>query len=163
MNESIQQLKYIKEKLIHVSKTSDRSVTNDVQILEHCITRIESQWLHLASCIKSEEEVRAIMKDCMKPMVMQLTNEIMDNAEKKFLAATNALTIEIKALRAFKDYFDNLYGQGLEVANFHLNGDLEPFDNFYDSAIAEYVKKGTEDVTDINVGNKGSEVKSDVQ
>ena len=35
----------------------------------------------------------------------------------------------------FKEYFDELYGQGLEIANWHQNGDLEPFDNFYDSAI----------------------------
>lgn len=145
MNESIQQLKYIKEKLIHVSKTSDRSVANDVKILEYCIARIESQWLHLASCIKSEEEVRAIMKDCMKPMVMQLTNEIMDEAEKKILAATVDLTREITALRAFKNYFDSLYGKGLEVANFHLNGELEPFDDFYESAIVEYTEKAMEE------------------
>lgn len=35
----------------------------------------------------------------------------------------------------FKKYFDELYGEGLEVANWHLNGDLEPFDNFYESAL----------------------------
>ena len=34
----------------------------------------------------------------------------------------------------FKQYFDELYGQGLEIANWHLNGELEPFDNFYESA-----------------------------
>lgn len=45
-----------------------------------------------------------------------------------------AIDMAIKALK-FKEYFDKLYGQGLEVANWHLNGDLEPFDSFYDSAI----------------------------
>ena len=34
----------------------------------------------------------------------------------------------------FKEYFKNLYGEGLEVANWHKNGDLEPYDNFYDNA-----------------------------
>ena len=34
----------------------------------------------------------------------------------------------------FKQYFDEMYGQGLEIANWHLNGALEPFDNFYESA-----------------------------
>lgn len=48
------------------------------------------------------------------------------------------LEIEIKALCAFKDYFSNLYGEGLEIANWHKNGDLELFDNFYESAINEY-------------------------
>ena len=44
----------------------------------------------------------------------------------------------LKALDAFKSYFDGLYGQGLDVANYHLNGATEPFDNFYDSAMEEY-------------------------
>lgn len=41
----------------------------------------------------------------------------------------------------FKEYFDNLYGEGLEVQNYHLNGDTEPFDNFYDSAL-DFAKVG---------------------
>ena len=36
----------------------------------------------------------------------------------------------------FKQYFDNLYGKGLNIENWHLNGELEPFDNFYESAIS---------------------------
>lgn len=44
-----------------------------------------------------------------------------------------AIEMAIKAL-AFKDYFDDLYGEGLEIANWHLNGELEPFDSFYESA-----------------------------
>lgn len=40
----------------------------------------------------------------------------------------------IKALY-FKEYFDELYGQGVEVLNWHQNGEPEPFDNFYNSAI----------------------------
>ena len=42
---------------------------------------------------------------------------------------------EIMKLYKFKDYFLELYGTGLEVANWHLNGDLVPFDVFYESAI----------------------------
>ena len=33
--------------------------------------------------------------------------------------------------------FDELYGKGLDVENWHLNGELEPFDNFYDAALDE--------------------------
>lgn len=44
----------------------------------------------------------------------------------------------LKGLSAFKAYFDDLYGEGLEVANWHMNGATEPFDNFYDSAMEEY-------------------------
>lgn len=55
-----------------------------------------------------------------------------------FIADIKRLEIEIKALCAFKDYFSKLYGEGLEIANWHKNGDLELFDNFYESAVAEY-------------------------
>ena len=44
----------------------------------------------------------------------------------------------LKSLSAFKAYFDDLYGKGFEIANYHLNGATEPFDNFYDSAMEEY-------------------------
>lgn len=40
---------------------------------------------------------------------------------------------EIDNLKIFHSYFRELYGEGLEVANWHKNGDLESFDNFYDS------------------------------
>lgn len=44
--------------------------------------------------------------------------------------------INSKMLKAiqFVEYFDELYGTGLEIANYHLNGELEPFDNFYEAA-----------------------------
>lgn len=45
---------------------------------------------------------------------------------------------ENTALKAYKDYFADCYRQGYEVANYHLNGDLEPLDTFLDSAEAEY-------------------------
>ena len=44
-------------------------------------------------------------------------------------------------LTAFKEYFKDLYGQGLEIANWHQNGELEPFDNFYESAIEYSLRK----------------------
>jgi len=42
------------------------------------------------------------------------------------------------ALQAYKDYMTALYGEGYQVANWHLNGDLEPLDTFLDSAESEY-------------------------
>ncbi len=56
---------------------------------------------------------------------------------EKLQNCTEMLENKVKELLAFKEYFDALYGQGLEVANWHLNGALEPFDNFYDSAVEE--------------------------
>ena len=34
----------------------------------------------------------------------------------------------------FKEYFGDLYGQGLEVYGWHLNGEPKPFDDFYEDA-----------------------------
>ena len=50
--------------------------------------------------------------------------------------------VKIKALRPvnrervekFKEYFDDLYGKGLEVYGWHLNGEPKPFDDFYEDA-----------------------------
>ena len=44
---------------------------------------------------------------------------------------------EIKQLKGFYNYFSGLYGKGLEVAYWHGNGDLEPFETFFDSAEEE--------------------------
>ena len=49
----------------------------------------------------------------------------------------------LRELIAFKEYFDDLYGTGLEVANWHMNGALEPFDSFYDSVIEAGECNGT--------------------
>ena len=51
----------------------------------------------------------------------------------------NRQQAEIERLKAFKSYFDELYGKGIDVANWHLNSELEPFDNFYESALQEVV------------------------
>ena len=50
------------------------------------------------------------------------------------IVTAKELSEENKRLKAFKEYFDGLYGKSLEVANWHLNGALESFDNFYESA-----------------------------
>lgn len=42
---------------------------------------------------------------------------------------------EFKQAMNFKKYFMELYGEGLEVANWHKNGDLEPLTNFIDEAL----------------------------
>lgn len=41
---------------------------------------------------------------------------------------------ELARLRAFHDYFASMYGQGLKIVGWHLNGNLESFDNFFDTA-----------------------------
>lgn len=62
--------------------------------------------------------------------------EIMRNRTLKIIEEQQA---EIDRLKRFKAYFDDLYGTGLSISNWHLNGNLEPFDNFYVSALEEMV------------------------
>jgi hypothetical protein len=38
---------------------------------------------------------------------------------------------------AFYAYWAELYGSGLEIANWHQNGETEPYDNFFDEAEKE--------------------------
>ena len=59
--------------------------------------------------------------------------------DKLVLDLINRQQAEIERLKAFKSYFDELYGIGLDVANWHLNSELELFDNFYESALQEVV------------------------
>ena len=56
---------------------------------------------------------------------------------KNTLDLINRQQAEIEKLQVFKSYFDELYGKGLDVENWHLNRELEPFDNFYDAALDE--------------------------
>lgn len=75
----------------------------------------------------------------IKKAIEELQNRVtlIDKDYKKEAAEyREVLQTAISALK-FKDYFDELYGQGLEIAYWHQNGDLEPFDNFYDAACEE--------------------------
>lgn len=60
-----------------------------------------------------------------------------NNLMRHALDLINRQKAEIEKLKAFKSSFDELYGKGLDIANWHLNGALEPFDNFYESALQE--------------------------
>lgn len=70
--------------------------------------------------------------------LQQLVNLFID-AQNEMNDTIIELKAEIERLTAFKSYFDELYGKGLGVANWHENGELEPFDNFYDEAVNEMV------------------------
>lgn len=37
-----------------------------------------------------------------------------------------------RAERIVKEFWDMLYGQNMEVTNWHRNGDTEPMDNFFE-------------------------------
>lgn len=67
--------------------------------------------------------------DCIVPSGFELEREVFNLLHRQ--------KAEIERLTAFKSYFDELYGKGLDIANWHKNGDLEPFDSFYNSALEE--------------------------
>ena len=43
---------------------------------------------------------------------------------------------KVKQLEAFKSFFDDLYGIGLTVRNYHINGYPEQFDSLYEEAVS---------------------------
>ena len=53
-----------------------------------------------------------------------------------------AVEVALSALRPvsrervekFKEFFDDLYGKGLEVYGWHMNGEAKSFDDFYEDA-----------------------------
>lgn len=74
-------------------------------------------------------------EDCVSCEMFGKCDEFLLTEET--LDLINRQKAEIEKLKAFKLYFDELYGKGLDIANWHLNGALEPFDNFYESALQE--------------------------
>jgi len=88
---------------------------------------------------KLKAEIEQLKKNIIDSANEIYTTQKLDHEllikEIKHLQSTNAkLCEEIAELKRFKQYFDELYGTGLEVANWHLNGDLESLDNFMDYA-----------------------------
>lgn len=68
--------------------------------------------------------------------------EVHGIGEYPHIALKEALDMAITALRPvsreplekFKEYFDDLYGKGLEVYGWHMNGEAKSFDDFYEDA-----------------------------
>lgn len=89
--------------------------------------------------IKTPEEAIETIKSNMPTSGYQMLRESLDMAIialKEIQQYREIGTVEeCREAKRFKEYFDELYGIGLEVANWHQNGNTEPFDNFYDAAI----------------------------
>lgn len=50
------------------------------------------------------------------------------------MALTALRPVRREPLEKFKEYFDDLYGKGLEVYGWHMNGEAKSFDDFYEDA-----------------------------
>ena len=101
---------------------------------DDCISCAEEHE-QLAEWLEELEQYRAL--GTVEDIIKHRDNLEQENHEYSCLGTLE----ELKEAMEFKKYFDELYGEGLEIANWHKNGDLEPFDSFYESAL----KWGEED------------------
>jgi hypothetical protein len=86
--------------------------------------------------IKRRLPEKGLFMEVSKNEVRQIDDVSPDDVYRRLQAYedTGLTPEEVETLKAFKAYFDDMYGKGLEVANWHMNGNLEPFDNFYEKA-----------------------------
>lgn len=108
---------------------------------EHGLGQISTYEANQIVDLLQDQHAEITMLRKMQPVV--LTGDSVNSfALATELSETKAkldkLSKENDALKAYKNYFADCYGQGYEVANYHLNGDLEPLDSFIDGAEAEY-------------------------
>lgn len=119
-----------------------QSILEDLKYYaEHGLGEISTYEAGQIAELLEEQHAEIVMLRRMQPVVLtgESANSFSLAAElSETKAKLEELNKENIALKAYKDYFADCYGQGYEVANYHLNGDLEPLDTFLDSAEAEY-------------------------
>ena len=137
-----------------------QSILEDLKYYaEHGLGEISTYEAGQIAELLEEQHTEIVMLRRMQPVVLtgESANSFALAAElSEIKAKLEELNKENAALKAYKDYFADCYGQGYEVANYHLNGDLEPLDTFLDSAEAEY-----ESVLSQNGGNEVKVPKGD--
>ena len=108
---------------------------------EHGLGQISTYEASQIVDLLQDQHTEIVMLRKMQPVVLtgESANSFALAAElSETKAKLEELSKENAALKAYKDYFSDCYGQGYEVANYHLNGDLEPLDSFIDGAQQEY-------------------------
>jgi hypothetical protein len=90
-------------------KDRDKATAYAMDIIKKQDAEIE----RLNSCVKSEDEVRAIMKAQMTPMVKEVTKEQVDRAYK--LGTINGIIKFAERLKENKIDIDVSFGYGKEV------------------------------------------------
>lgn len=91
------------------------------------------------SILEESKRQNEIMRD--NPSTFWASHQMADgieNAKRRIEALDYALTalrpVSREPLEKFKEYFDDLYGKGLEVYGWHMNGEAKSFDDFYEDA-----------------------------
>lgn len=119
-----------------------QSILEDLKYYaEHGLGEISTYEAGQIAELLEEQHAEIVMLRRMQPVVLtgESANSFALAAElSETKAKLEEYSKENDALKAYKNYFADCYGQGYEVANYHLNGDLEPLDSFIDGAEAEY-------------------------
>ena len=97
------------------------------------INRQQAEIERLNSCVKSEDEIRAIMKSQMTPMVKEITNEQIDIATK--LARFNAI------LEFAERFISLIHTHQYILCDKHNSKDYGMFTNGIEQAINETEKE----------------------
>ena len=91
------------------------------------------------SILEESKRQNEIMRD--NPSTFWASHQMADgvkNAERRIAALDIALSalrpVSREQVEKFKEYFDDLYGKGLEVYGWHMNGEAKSFDDFYEDA-----------------------------
>lgn len=98
------------------------------------MTREEAYKLLKYGMCLNREGYMVIRPGCQKEYF-----EAVDMGIAALRGPTREMDDEFGKYKKFKEYFDDLYGKGLEVENWHMNGETIPFDDFYESA-CEYAE-----------------------
>lgn len=124
-----------KGKKIHPSKFEDKSVTKE-QLKDMRINSYgQEEMFRKYTDDVLIDKAKYYISNCSRPSYPCTTYD-----EALIHLIVPELAKRLSEYKEFYDYFSELYGQGLEVANWHINGDLEPFDDFFDAAEEEMKK-----------------------
>ena len=116
------------KQLIYVRKNLDEYLDEDrINAVNIAISALEEN-----DKLKAEIEQ---LKEDYSVLARQYDN--VENSSIRYYNEVKQLKSELKQSVKFKEYFMELYNQGLEVSNWHLNGNLEPLTNFIDFALEE--------------------------
>ena len=84
-------------------------------------------WKH--HCLRGAMRNYGLEVDRLKREIERLETESMQRQHE-----AECLAVMYERAKKYRDYWDSLYAQGLEVVGWHLSGAPEPFDSFWESA-----------------------------
>lgn len=133
-----------------IHKENDETLSID-EIIAHCERTTERHEAYLEKCGQNERNIT----DKQYWEHRQVKKYL---CELKQYRAIGTLE-ELQSAVNFKNYFMELYGEGLEVANWHKNGDLEPLTTFIDSALESVIENGDKAMVVVDIPKSCSKCK----